>query len=157
MDLHSGEMPTSAFLADARPRLERALVARFGVDDGLEAAAEAFVFATENWDRLRAMANPVGYLYRVGQSRGMRLRGRWRQTGLLIHEPVTTDTIVDLDLQRALMRLRPEQRIAIVLIHSHGYSYREAAEVLEIPVTTITNHVNRGMTRLRRIMKGHRT
>lgn len=153
MGLHAEEMPTAAFLADARSRLERALVARFGVDDGLDAAAEALVYASENWHRLQAMANPVGYLYRVGESRGKRLRGRWRRIGLLVHEPVTSDDIIDLDLQRALMRLRPEQRVAIVLVHSHGYSYREAAEVLEIPVTTITNHVTRGMTRLRRIMK----
>lgn len=157
MVLQADEMPTAAFLANARPRLERALVARFGIDDGLEAAAEALAFATENWHRLQPMANPVGYLYRVGQSRGQRLRGRWRRIGLLVHEPVTSDDVIDLDLQRALMRLRSEQRVAIVLVHSHGYSYREAAEILGIPVTTITNHVNRGMARLRRIMEGEGT
>lgn len=153
MDLFADEMPTAAFLADARCRLERALVARFGVEDGLEAAAEALVFAAENWDRLQPMDNPIGYLYRVGQTRGERLTRRWRRIGLLVDEPVTVDDVVDVDLQRALTRLRPEQRVSIVLVHAHGYSYQEAAEVLGIPVTTITNHLNRGMTRLRRIME----
>lgn len=153
MDLFADEMPPAAFLADARCRLERALVARFGVEDGLEAAAEALVFAAENWDRLQPMDNPIGYLYRVGQTRGERLTRRWRRIGLLVDEPVTVDDVVDVDLQRALTRLRPEQRVSIVLVHAHGYSYQEAAEVLGIPVTTITNHLNRGMTRLRRIME----
>ena len=146
-------MPTAAFLADARCRLERALVARFGVEDGLDAAAEALAFATEHWDRLEPMDNPIGYLYRVGRTRGERLARRWRRTGLLAVEPVTDDAVVDVDLQRALTRLRSEQRVAIVLVHAHGYSYREAAEIVGVPVTSITNHLNRGMTRLRRMME----
>lgn len=153
MNLDADEMPTAAFLVDARCRLERALVARFGVEDGLDAAAEAMVFAAENWDRLKPMDNPIGYLYRVGQTRGERLARRWRRIGLLVVEPVTNDVVVDVDLQRALTRLRSEQRVAVVLVHAHGYSYQDAAQVLGVPVTTITNHLNRGMTRLRRIME----
>jgi len=34
--------------------------------------AEALAYAWENWDRLSSMKNPVGYLYRVGQSRARR-------------------------------------------------------------------------------------
>ena len=34
--------------------------------------AEAFGYAWENWDRLKAMKNPTGYLYRVGQSKARR-------------------------------------------------------------------------------------
>lgn len=128
-------------------------MARFGIDDGLEAAAEALSYAVENWDRLEPMANPIGYLYRVGQTRGRRLTQRWQRLSVLVHEPLTTDGVVDVDLQRALLRLKPQERVAVVLVHAHGYRYQDAAEVLDVPVTTITNHVNRGMARLRRILE----
>jgi RNA polymerase sigma factor (sigma-70 family) len=143
----------SAFFDDARCRLERALVARFGVDDGLDAAAEAMAYAVEHWDRLEPMANPIGYLYRVGQTRGRRLARRWHRLDALVHEPLTSDGVIDVDLQRALLRLKPRERVAVVLVHAHGHTYREAAEVLDVPVTTVTNHVSRGMARLRRILE----
>jgi len=141
------------FMADARLRLERALVARFGVDDGVEAAQDAVLYAMENWDRIAAMANPVGYLYRVGQTAGRRRAQRWDRLGLLVADPVTTDGPVDVDLQRALLQLRPEQRVAIVLVHGHGHSYAEAGAVLDVPTTTVTNHLHRGLSRLRSILE----
>ena len=143
----------STFLADASPRLERALVARFGIDDGLDAAAEATTYGVANWERLREMTNPVGYLYRVGETHGRRLGKRWSRLDVLVVEPLSSDKVVDVDLQRALIHLKAPERVAIVLVHGHGYSYREAADVLDIPVTTITNHINRGSARLRQILE----
>ena len=143
----------AAFLAVARPRLERALVARFGVDDGLEAAAEATAYGVAHWPDLQTMANPIGYLYRVGERRGRRLARRWQRIEALVHEPATHDGVLDVDLQRALIRLKPSERVAVVLVYAHGHTYAQAAEILDLPVTTITNHLNRGMTRLRRILE----
>jgi RNA polymerase sigma-70 factor (ECF subfamily) len=145
--------PLAEFLSDAQRRLERALVARFGMDDGLEAAADALAFAVEHWSRLRGMDNPLGYLYRVGETRGRRLARRWQPFDALVHEPRTEDGVVDLDLQRALLRLKPAERVAVVLVHGHGHSYREVAEVLDVPVTTVTNHLHRGRARLRSILE----
>jgi RNA polymerase sigma-70 factor (ECF subfamily) len=99
------------------------------------------------------MANPVGYLYRVGESRGRRLALRWRRLEVLAADPLTSDGVVDVDLQRALLRLRPDKRVAVLLVDAHGHSYREAAEILGVPVTTVTNHVHRGRQRLRRILE----
>jgi hypothetical protein len=57
------------FFAVAEPRLRRALVAAYGIERGREAAAEALAYGWEHWSKVRAMKNPTGYLYRVGQSR----------------------------------------------------------------------------------------
>ncbi len=141
------------FMLEAGQRLERALVARFGIDNGLEAAAEAIEYGLTNWEKLQTMHNPVGYLYRVGESRGRRLVQRWARLEALVVDPVTVDAVVDIDLQRALGRLKPIERVSIVLVHAHGHSYREAAEVLDLSATTITNHLHRGMVRLRRILE----
>ena len=64
------------FIADATVRLRRALVARYGVELGVEACAEATAWAWANRERLLAMANPVGYLFRVGQT-AVRRQTRW--------------------------------------------------------------------------------
>ena len=57
-----------AFIADAQVRLRRAFVARYGIDLGVEACSESITWAYANRARLMAMTNPVGYLYRVGQT-----------------------------------------------------------------------------------------
>ena len=59
----------ATFMLDAEPRLRRALVAAFGSQRGREATAESLAWGWEHWTRVRAMHNPVGYLYRVGRSR----------------------------------------------------------------------------------------
>lgn len=138
--------------ADVRERLERALVARFGMDDGLDAAAEAILYAATHTERLDGMENPVGYLYRVGQTAGRRLRSRWNRLDQLVTAPSEHDQPLDIDLQRALTRLKPTERVAIVLVHAHGHTYAEAAQILDIPVTTVNNHLSRGLTRLRTLM-----
>lgn len=141
------------FLASVRERLERALVARFGIDDGLEAADEATAYAIEHWDRLAGMDNPAGYLFRVGQTYGNRLQRRWQRPNLLADATTTAADGFDVDLQRALVRLPAAERIAVVLVHGHGHTYAEVAEVLDVPITTITNHLTRGRARLRRILE----
>jgi len=143
----------SALLDDARPRLERALVARFGIDDGLDAAAEALAYGVEHWPKLSTMTNPIGYLYRVGDTAGQRLRRRWNRVAALVEEPQSVDQPLDVDLQRALLKLKPEHRVAVVLVYAHGYSYAEAADVLDVPLTTITNYLNRGLARLRTVVE----
>src|SRR3954451_10317401 len=57
------------FLAEVRLRLARAFLAAYGPDRGEEALQEALAYAWANLERLTRMSNPVGYLFRVGQSR----------------------------------------------------------------------------------------
>jgi hypothetical protein len=60
----------SSFVVEVEPRLRRALTATFGPDVGREAAAEALAYGWTHWERVGAMHNPAGYLYRVGRDRG---------------------------------------------------------------------------------------
>jgi hypothetical protein len=65
----AGAVEFEEFVDDARIRLARAFTAAYGPDRGQEALAEAMAYAWTHFDELRAMDNPVGYLFRVGQSR----------------------------------------------------------------------------------------
>lgn len=133
------------FFAEAEPRLRRALVAAYGGERGREAAAEAFAYAWEHWERVSTMENPVGYLYRVGQSRS---RPR------LVPQPFPPvpagdGVLVEPELPRALAGLSERERLAVVLIEGFGWTFREVAELEELTVSSVQSYLNRGLTKLR--------
>lgn len=147
------EVGSPAWLEQAAALLRRALVARNGLLDGSDAAATAVAWAWEHRERLAELRNPLGYLYRVGQSslRRQRLRAQYRAA--LVPRPLVEELPgLDIDLFRALQRLTDDQRMAVVLVHMYGFSYREVAELLEVRETAVTNYVHRGLARLRRIL-----
>jgi RNA polymerase sigma factor (sigma-70 family) len=139
----------SALLTEIEPRLRRALVARYGLDIGCEVAAEAMLWGVENADRLSAMGNPAGYLFRVGQTIARRLF-RDRDRLVFPDEPRWADSS-DLpgDVFDELKRLKPEQRVAVLLVHGYGFTYREVADLLEVTEAAVTNYVHRGLAKLR--------
>jgi RNA polymerase sigma-70 factor (ECF subfamily) len=142
-----------AFVADATVRLRRAFVARYGVDLGVEACSESITWAYANQGRLMAMANPVGYLYRVGQT-AVRTHVRWMRAPLFPAEAAEHDLpLPDDGLHVALAKLHRDQRCAVMLVHAYGYRYAEAAALLDIPVSTLKNHLNRGLARLRHLVE----
>lgn len=133
-----------AFVKEAEPRLSRALAAAYGFEDGRDATAEALAYAFEHWDRLQHIANLPGYLFRVGQTRGRR-----RRQPVLFAVADTDDHSFEPGLPAALAGLTQRQRVAVVLVHGYGYTLREVAELTGIRQTTVQNHLNRGLARLR--------
>ena len=137
------------FVAETEPRLRRALIAAYGPERGREATAEALAFAWERWDKVRAMANPVGYLYRVGQS-----RTRPRRTRPVFERVSAELPLVEPMLPAALAALSEKQRVAVVLVHGFGWTLREVADVMGVRVTTVQTHADRGLRRLQEILNG---
>jgi DNA-directed RNA polymerase specialized sigma24 family protein len=136
------------FAERVRPRLQRAFVSSRGVDGAADAAAEALAYAWEHWERLAAMENPVGYLFRVGQSRTR----RWsrRAATPLLPAPVDVGVPdVEPELVLALRGLVETQRTAVWLVHACGWSYRETAEAMGVSVSAVGTHVTRALERLR--------
>lgn len=137
-----------AFVRRDGERLRRAFVARFGVSLGNDITEDALAYAWERWASVQAMGNPVGYLFRVGQSSARRYR-RWRRRVLLPAEESTPTTTIEPGLDAALARLPARQRTAVLLVHGFSWSYREVAELLDVTESTIHNDVHRGLRRLR--------
>lgn len=137
-----------AFFADAEPVVRRALVSRFGSELGREATAEGFAVAWRSWDRVSEMENRAGYVYRTGE----RWAGRQQSRSHSIELPrsvAVEDEYPDHELAVALSTLSPRQRQAVVLVEGFGLTHREAAELLGCAKSSIQNHVERGMARLR--------
>jgi RNA polymerase sigma-70 factor (ECF subfamily) len=54
------------------------------------------------------------------------------------------------DVDRAMSDLPPEQREVIALVLVEGLAYREAADILDIPIGTLTSRLTRGRQALAR-------
>ena len=132
------------FVRDAEPRLRRALIGAVGTDRVEDATAEALAYAFAHWSDIKTMDNPVGYLYRVGQS-SVRQRKPLR---IFRREPVSMPH-VEPGLVEALAALPDSQRIAVWLAHGCAWSHGEIAEVLSTSTSTVATHVARGLQRLR--------
>jgi DNA-directed RNA polymerase specialized sigma24 family protein len=152
-----GESPAQQFdrlVGPIERQVRRALVARYGVDVGVETTADAVAWAWEHLDELDQMTNPAGYMFRVGQTAARRLRRLGRRDLVFPTEPVYSDLVpLDFDLFDALRHVSADQRVALVLVHGYGFSYREAADVLDTSVAAVTNHIHRGLRRVRRILE----
>lgn len=59
------------------------------------------------------------------------------------------------DIQAALDALPDVFRVAIVLVEVQGYTYAEAAELLEVPVGTVRSRLNRARALLQRTLWQH--
>jgi DNA-directed RNA polymerase specialized sigma24 family protein len=140
----------TAFVRAAEPKLRQALVAMRGVEDARDAVAEGLAYAWQHWDRVRVMANPVGYVYRVARSRARRRLRRplFPGAGGALPE-------VEPGLPAALARLPERQRVAVVLVHGWDWTQDEVASLMGVSVSTVRNHLRRGLERLRDALGVH--
>jgi len=135
------------FVREHGPGLFRALVAGFGPVVGNDATQSALEYGWEHWPEVSQMRNPGGYLYRVAQSAAVKDRRR----------PLFDSFVPAPDSERnfepgligALRELTDHQRTAVLLVHGHGYRLAEAADALGVSVSTVRNHLNRGLEKLR--------
>ena len=135
------------FVRAAEPRLARALTSTYGPMVGREATLDALSWAWEHWDQVAGMANPVGYLYRVGQTAARRqLSGV--DVGLPAPVAVPFDGM-EPGLLPALRTLSDQQRAAVLLVHGYAWTLKETADLLGCSVSTVRNHLDRALRRLR--------
>lgn len=128
-------------------RLQQALVATYGPSDGREAAVDALSWAWEHWDRVVEMTNPLGYLYRVGQSATRRFAAS--STPLDGIEVASAQFDVHPDLVPALRKLPQQQRTVVLLVHAYGWTQQDVAGLLGVAPSTVQAHLVRAVARLR--------
>lgn len=141
-----------AFFAQAEPRLRAAFVARYGASTGRAVTVDALSYAWEHWPRLSTMQNPLGYLFRVGQSSSRRYTTDavpWASVPASVH----LDPAVVPELVPALAALPEQQRTVVVLVHGLGWTHRDVAELLEVSPSTVQTHVERALAALRNTLE----
>jgi RNA polymerase sigma factor (sigma-70 family) len=123
-----------------------------------ELMQDAFLKILERWERVRGLDDPEGYLYRTALNL---FRKRLRRAALALRrslraEPSPDEFAMSDDrhtLGRALGRLTPRQRAAIVLTEMIGYSSEEAASILGVRPGTVRALAFQGRAALRRMLE----
>ena len=63
--------------------------------------------------------------------------------------PAEDTHLVEPGLPGALSELSEMQRAAVMMVHADGWTRAEAADALEISLSTLDTHLGRGLDRLR--------
>jgi RNA polymerase sigma-70 factor (ECF subfamily) len=79
-----------------------------------------------------------------------RLGGREATTRGRSAEDELMDRLTDTEVERAMHALRGQSRLVVMLADVEGFSSREIAETLDIPMGTVMSRLHRGRQHLRR-------
>lgn len=136
----------------------RDLLRRLSGDRALadDLAQQTFLQVWRTLRGLRQSAAFGGWLRRIAVNVWLQhvRRGSLREQALSddipsvepVHAARTADRI---DLERALARLKPRERLCVVLSYAEGLSHAEIAETAGLPLGTVKSHVARGGDKLR--------
>lgn len=154
--------PVRAQLVQLLPRLRR--FARtltrnpHDADDLLQIALERALTRLAQW---RPESKLESWMFGIIKNAWIdEVRSRGRRTALFAPEEAaeqvgmtTTDAQIELlSMQSAMERLPEEQRVTVALVLVEGLSYQEAAEVLAVPIGTVTSRLARGRAALEAIL-----
>ena len=149
-------------LTELLPRLRRLARALTGhaadADDLVQVALERALAHGAQWRPDARLDAWVFGILRNAWRDEVRSRGRWQQVfapeeaGMAVGEASVERHAETLSLAAALAQLPDEQREAVALVLVEGLSYAEAAEVLDVPVGTVTSRLARGRAALQRLL-----
>lgn len=164
-------------LAFAGPLYGAALRMTRNAADAEDLVQETYLRAFRSWHQFepgtnlkawlfRIMTNHFISTYRARQSEpavlsvdgdeGFDLYQRLREPGAgeRSAESIVLDRLVDEDVKRALSDLPEGFRMAVLLVDVEGFSYREAAGILGIPIGTVMSRLHRGRKALQKALWG---
>lgn len=127
-------------------------------DDVVQIALER---ALKNLDQWRSDARLDSWMFKIIRNAWIdELRSRGRRGRIFVGPEAgenvgeaTLDRETDLmSVQSAMAKLTEEQRLAVSLVLVEGLPYKEAAEVLEIPIGTLTSRLARGREALQAML-----
>jgi RNA polymerase sigma-70 factor (ECF subfamily) len=151
----------SVELIELLPRLRRFARALAGnVSDADDLVQIALERALSRSDQLRDGAPLVGWMFGILRNAWLdEVRGRARRKRIFLPEELgeqvpdpTSGQAQLLHVQQALQRLPDDQREVIGLVLIEGLSYREAAQIIDVPIGTVTSRLARGREALQAML-----
>jgi RNA polymerase sigma-70 factor (ECF subfamily) len=162
--MNTSEMPQNIHeqIVALLPRLRRFArnLARnpHDADDVVQIAVERALTRLDQW---RSDARLDSWMFKIVRNAWIdELRSRGRRDKVFLAaeagENVGTDSMARetdlLAVQLAMARLPQEQREAVGLVLVEGLPYREAADVLDVPIGTLTSRLARGREALQAML-----
>ena len=127
-------------------------------DDVVQIAVERALTRLDQWRRGARLDSWMFTIVRNAWIDELRSRGRHGKVFLAAEagENIGTDSMARetelLSVQSAMARLPEDQREAVSLVLVEGLPYKEAAEVLDVPIGTLTSRLARGREALQALL-----
>ena len=127
-------------------------------DDIVQIALERALLRLDQW---RRDARLDSWMFKIVRNAWIdEVRSRGRRDKIFLSEESGSDVGIDttdrqvtlMSVQNAMLRLSEEQRLAVSLVLIEGLPYKEAAEVLDIPIGTLTSRLARGREVLQELL-----
>jgi RNA polymerase sigma-70 factor, ECF subfamily len=127
-------------------------------DDVVQIAVERALTRLDQW---RSDARLDGWMFKIVRNAWIdELRSRRRRDKVFLAEEagdnIGTDSMARetelLSVHSAMARLPEDQRMAVSLVLVEGLPYKEAAEVLDVPIGTLTSRLARGREALQTLL-----
>lgn len=160
----AGMSVTASFEAEALPHLNdifRAAVRILGDRGrGEDVAQEVYLQAWKSFHRFEPGTNCRAWLFKILFHCVNHHRRKWFRFPLLREteeylesmltapEPIS-DRITDEEVLNALDRVPQDFRAAVLLVDVEEFAYKEAAEILGVPIGTVMSRLSRGRKALR--------
>jgi RNA polymerase sigma-70 factor (ECF subfamily) len=130
-------------------------------DDLLQLALERALTHLQQWQSGTRLDSWLYGILKNAWIDELRSRGRREQ---LFLDPAQAENVADLAgdasgtlaIQQALGQLPDEQRLAVALVLIEGLSYKEAAQVMGVPIGTLTSRLARGREALQQLLPEER-
>jgi RNA polymerase sigma-70 factor (ECF subfamily) len=128
-------------------------------DDVVQIAVERALLRLNQW---RSDARLDSWLFKIVRNAWIdEVRARGRRAKIFMPEEAGEQVgvalmereIDRLSTEAALARLPEDQRVAVGLVLVEGLSYKDAAEVLEVPIGTLTSRLARGREALQGMLR----
>lgn len=119
-------------------------------DDASEVTQNVFVKAYEKLSTYNEHFKFFSWLYKIAVNASLTFLEQKKRIDLLADQDVPQDSSLEQDveaserveiLEEAILQLRPEYRIVIVLRHFHDLSYDEIGQILDIPEKTVKSRL----------------
>jgi RNA polymerase sigma-70 factor (ECF subfamily) len=125
-----------------------------------DAVQETMLQAWKSFDRFHAGTNCRAWLYKILFHCVKYQRRKWLRFPTLVGDDSTLETTLaspapipeslqDGDILRALDRIPQEFRALVLLVDVEEFAYKDAAEILGIPIGTVMSRLSRGRKLLR--------
>jgi len=128
-------------------------------DDMVQIAVERALLRLDQW---RSDARLDSWLFKILRNAWIdEMRSRGRRAGIFMPEEAGEHVgeasmereIERLSVEAALSRLPQDQRLAVSLVLVEGLAYKDAADVLEVPIGTLTSRLARGREALQEMLR----
>jgi len=159
--------PEQRFEREAMPHLRELLgtATRMMGDRGQaeDVVQDVYVQAWRSFDRFESGTNCRAWLYKILFYCVHHYRRKWFRLSIMrpmddyteataAYAPSIPETLTDETLLAALAKIPSDFRAAILLVDVEEFAYKEAAEILSVPIGTVMSRLSRGRKLMRELL-----